>query len=239
MNINENVVVIWTESEPASDGLSALARDHGGQLLAAGPVDGASELDARPAPAGLVIARFGAAEAARSWFGAITDGVDGVAMLLGGATDPVWWPVEIDDQRPNWSRTADFPDDRLGQFVSVWVGEINDLAQFFDYSVHYRWTVEHGGGVVLSAGSSPRMEVLLGEPAPLAMALMAWPEDGEARRKCEGSQYRPYRRQRHGASDEQRQRTCAPDLMTKSHKTGAVVYSRSSFSRWIEQPLGM
>ena len=89
MNINENVVVIWTESEPASDGLSALARDHGGQLLAAGPVDGASELDARPAPAGLVIARFGAADAARSWFGAITDGVDGVAMLLAGATDPV------------------------------------------------------------------------------------------------------------------------------------------------------
>ena len=39
-------------------------------------------------------------------------------------------------------------------------------------------------------------------------------------------------------SDEQRQRTCARALITKSHKTGGVVDLRSFFSRWIEQPLG-
>jgi hypothetical protein len=148
-----------------------------------------------------VVARFGLAESAGSWFAATGDGFDGIALLLGGATDPVWWPPEMEGHRPEWSRRADFPPDRLGQFVSVWVGEIIDLDEFFDYSVHYRWTVEEGGGVVLSPGSRPSMEVLRGEPAPLGMALMAWPKDGRARGAWyEGARYRPYRDQRHRAS---------------------------------------
>jgi uncharacterized protein (DUF1330 family) len=201
VNSNEYFVVIWTDSAPSPDGLADVARSQGGEALAAGPVRGSSELDARPAPAGLVIARFAEAETARAWFAATSDRHDGVAMLLDGATTPVWWPPEMEPQRPEWSRRAEFPTDRLGQFVSVWVGDITDLEGFFDYSVHYRWTVEEGGGVVLSPGSSPCMEVLRGGPAPLAMALMSWPNDGKARRTWyDGPRYRPYRDQRHRAT---------------------------------------
>jgi hypothetical protein len=56
--MNEYLVITWTDSVPAGDGLAEAARDRGGQLLAAGPVHDAPELDSRPAPAGLVIARF-------------------------------------------------------------------------------------------------------------------------------------------------------------------------------------
>jgi uncharacterized protein (DUF1330 family) len=102
---------------------------------------------------------------------------------------------------PHWSRCADFPRDRLGQFVSLWVGEIADLDEFLDYSVHYRWTVEPGGGLVLVPGPKLSQEVLRGGPGPTAMALMAWPADGHARQAWyEGSDYRPYREQRHRAS---------------------------------------
>jgi hypothetical protein len=201
VNLNKYFVVVWTDTPPSTEGVAAAARSHGGQVLAAGPVHGSSEVDARPAPSGLVVARFGFAEGARSWFAATGDRFDGVALLLGGATEPVWWPPEMEADRPEWSRRADFPPDRFGQFVSVWVGEIMDLDEFFDYSVHYRWTVEVGGGVVLSPGSSPSMEILRGGPAPLAMALMAWPKDGHARAAWYGGgQYRPYRDQRHRAS---------------------------------------
>jgi uncharacterized protein (DUF1330 family) len=212
MNLNEHFVVVWTDSPPQPHDLVAAACPHGGQVLAAGPVEGSSELDARPAPAGLVIARFGLAENARSWLAATTDQLDGVAVMCGGATEPVWWPPEMENHRPEWSRRADFPSDRLGQFVSVWVGEITDLDGFFDYSVHYRWTVEEGGGVVLSAGASPSMELLHGGPGPLAIALMGWPKDGRARSAWyEGSQYRPYREQRHRATRTSNVRVLALD----------------------------
>ena len=56
--MNEYLVITWADSVPAGDGLADAARDRDGQLLAAGPVHDASELDSRPAPAGLVIARF-------------------------------------------------------------------------------------------------------------------------------------------------------------------------------------
>jgi len=201
MSINAFLVVVWTDSPPSPDGLEDVARSRGGQVLAAGAVHEVSELDARRAPAGLVIARFGDAENARSWFAATRDLHDGVALMLGGATAPVWWPPEREPDRPEWSRQAEFPTDRLGQFVSVWVGEVTDLGEMLDYSVHYRWTVEEGGGVVLSPGSSPSMEVLRGEPAPLAMGLMAWPPDGQALRAWyESATYRPYRDQRHRVS---------------------------------------
>jgi len=55
--MNEYLVITWADSVPVGDGLAEAARDRNGQLLAAGPVHDASELDSRPAPAGLVIAR--------------------------------------------------------------------------------------------------------------------------------------------------------------------------------------
>jgi uncharacterized protein (DUF1330 family) len=198
--MNEYLVIIWTDSLPHDDGLAAAARARGGQLLAAGPVQDVSELDSRPAPAGLVIARFGSSDSATSWFTATADKYDGTALLAAGATGPVWWPPELEARRPEWSRRADFPPDRLGQLVCVWV-ETLDLEQFLDYSVHDRWTVEDGGGVVLVPGPVPGQEVLGGAPGPHAMALMAWPADGRARRAWyEGSRYRPYRDQRHRSS---------------------------------------
>ena len=65
-HMHEHLIIIWTDTEPVEDGLVDAARAQGGQVLAAGPVHHVSELDSRPAPAGLVITRFGAAENARS-----------------------------------------------------------------------------------------------------------------------------------------------------------------------------
>jgi hypothetical protein len=78
-------------------------------------------------------------------FAATGSRLDGTALLVAGATEPVWWPPEMDAQRPQWSRRADFPPDRLGLFVCVWA-EITDRDKFFDYSVHYRWTVNTMAG---------------------------------------------------------------------------------------------
>jgi uncharacterized protein (DUF1330 family) len=201
MNLNESFIIIWTDTVPVEDGPAGAARAEASQLLAAGPVHDVSEMDSRPAPAGLVIARFGSSEGATSWLAATGDKFDGTALLVAGATEPVWWPPEMEAERPDWSRRAEFPPDRLGQFVCVWVDPITDREQFFDYSVHYRWTVEYAGGVVLVPGPRPSQVVLHGGPGPQAMALMAWPADGHTRRGWyEGSHYRPYREQRHRAS---------------------------------------
>jgi uncharacterized protein (DUF1330 family) len=118
-----------------------------------------------------------------------------------GATEPVWWPPEMEAQRPDCSRRAEFPADRLGQLVCVWVDPIIDPEQFFDYSVHYRWTVEYAGGLVLVPGRRPTQVVFRGGPGPKAMALMAWPADGHTRREWyDGPHYCSYRHQRHRAS---------------------------------------
>lgn len=200
-SLNQSLVIVWTDREPAEGGLADAARERAGQLLAAGPVHDVSELDSRPAPAGLVIARFGNAESAGAWLAAAGDQIDGTALLVAGATEPVWWPPEMEAQRPGWSLRAEFPADRLGQFVCVWVDPIIDPQQFLDYSVHYRWTVEQASGVVLVPGRRPSQVVLRGGPGPQAMALMAWPADGDSRREWyEGAAYRPYREQRHRAS---------------------------------------
>jgi hypothetical protein len=164
MNLNEYFVIVWTDSSPVADGLASAASARAGQLLAAGPVHDVSERDSRPAPIGLVIARFPAVEPARSWFTATEAQLDGTALLAAGATASVWWPPEMEPQRPAWSRSAAFPSDRLGQFVSVWVGEIFELEQFLDYSMHYRWTVEHGGGLVLVPGPGPSRRCSAGAP---------------------------------------------------------------------------
>ena len=77
----------------------------------------------------------------------------------------------------------------------------SDLESFLDYSVHYRWTVEYGGGLVLVPGPKPSQTVLRGGKGPDATALMAWPADGHTRRTWyEGPLYRPYREQRHRSS---------------------------------------
>lgn len=200
MEINNYLVLIWTDTRPVVDVLANAAQAHAGQLLAAGPVHDVSEWDSRPAPAGLIIARFGADVSARAWLAAIDNRIDGTALLVAGATDPVWWPADLESQRPAWSRRAEFPPDRLGLFVCVWA-EVADREQFFDYSAHYRWTVEAGGGVVLVPGQRPSQEVLRGGPGPDAMALMAWPKDEQARRAWyDGPSYRPYRDQRHRSS---------------------------------------
>jgi uncharacterized protein (DUF1330 family) len=193
-------VIIWTEGIPNGDGLESTVRAQGGELLAAGPIHDVSEGDSRPAPAGLVIVRFGAAESATAWFAATGQQLDGTAMLVSGAVDPVWWPPEMEGFRPEWSSRAEFPRDRLGLFVCVWA-EVIDREQFVDYSQHYRWTVEHGGGVVLVPGARPSQTVLRGGPGPHAMALMGWPADEQARRAWyHGEHYRPYREQRHRSS---------------------------------------
>jgi uncharacterized protein (DUF1330 family) len=193
-------VIVWTERVPAAPALASSAKAQGGELLAAGPVHDVSERDSRAAPAGLVIARFGAAESANAWFATVGDRLDGTALLVAGATDPVWWPPEMEGVRPDWSSRAEFPQDRLGLFVCVWA-EVIDREQFFDYSLHYRWTVEYGGGVVLIPGARPNQVLLRGGPGPHAMALMGWPEDERARGSWyDGQHYRPYREQRHRSS---------------------------------------
>ena len=197
--MNEYLVITWTDTVPVEEGLAETARNRGGQLLAAGPVHDASELDSRSAPAGVVIARFSTEEAARSWFDAALGKLDGTTLLVAGATAPVWWPTEKESERPEWSRRGELPAGRLGLFVNVWA-EITDPEQFFDYSVHYRWTVEHAGGLVLVPGPKPSQQVLRGGPAPHAMALMAWPDEQTRHAWYHGSLYRPYRDQRHRAS---------------------------------------
>lgn len=200
MRLTDHVVVAWTDREPVADRLVDTIAGDQGRLLAAGPVHDVSESDSRPPPSGVVVACFPAAGQARSWVNTVGDQLDGTVLLVAGATDPVWWPTDREPRRPDWSRQADFPADRLGLFVSVWA-EITDPAQFFDYSRHYRWTVEYDGGVVLVPGARPSQELLRGGPGPHAMALMAWPADERARHRWyHGGRYRPYRDQRHRSS---------------------------------------
>jgi uncharacterized protein (DUF1330 family) len=192
-------VIVWTEGVATGEGLGNAARAQEGEILAAGPVHDVSERDSREVPAGLVIARFPTAEGARTWFASVGDELDGTALLVAGATEPVWWPPEMERERPDWSYRAEFPRDRLGLLVCVWA-EVTDREQFIDYSQHYRWTVEYGGGVVLVPGAHPNQVVLRGR-GPQAMALMGWPADERARHAWyEGEFYRPYRNQRHRSS---------------------------------------
>jgi uncharacterized protein (DUF1330 family) len=193
-------IIIWTEGVPGADSLAKTVRAQGGELLAAGPIHDVSERNARATPSGLVIARFSTAESASAWFATTGEQLDGTALLVAGAVDPVWWPPEMEDVRPDWSYRAEFPRDRLGLFVCVWV-EVIDRDQFMDYSQHYRWTVEHAGGVVLVPGARPSQTVLRGGPGPNAMAVMGWPADEKTRRAWyDGEHYRPYREQRHRSS---------------------------------------
>jgi uncharacterized protein (DUF1330 family) len=195
-----NYVIVWTDTVPNGNSLVGTVQARGGELLAAGRVHDVSEQDSRPAPAGLVIARFATADSAGAWFAMSGDQLDGTALLVAGAADPVWWSPAMEAARPEWSSRAELPRDRLGLLVCVWA-EVIDREQFFDYSQHYRWTVEHDGGVVLVPGARPSQTALRGGPGPHAMAVMGWPADEQARHAWyHGEHYRPYREQRHRSS---------------------------------------
>ena len=81
--------------------------------VAAGPVHGTAELDSRPAPAGVVIARFSTEAAADPWFDAVLGKLDGTTVLTTGATAPVWWPSEKEPERSQWSRRGELPVGRV------------------------------------------------------------------------------------------------------------------------------
>src|SRR6516225_1329384 len=92
-------IIVWTDTVPRGNDLVQTARTHGGELLAAGRLHDVSEQDSREAPAGLVIARFGSGNGAGAWFAKVGDQVDGTALLVAGAADPVWWPPELEAVR--------------------------------------------------------------------------------------------------------------------------------------------
>ena len=117
--MNEYLVITWTDSVPVKDGLAEAARDRGSQRLAAGPVHGTAELDSRPAPAGVVIARFSTEAAADPWFDAVLGKLDGTTVLTAGATAPVWWPSEKEPERSEWSRRAEPPAGQAGPIREI------------------------------------------------------------------------------------------------------------------------
>jgi uncharacterized protein (DUF1330 family) len=198
-------VVTWADQAPATtsrDQIVALAnaaRAHSGELLALGPVHDSSEQDSRQVPSWVGIARFADDHGATAWFDGAADHLGATTILAPALPSPVWWPPELEAERPDWSRRLDLPDERLGMFVSVWA-DITDPGEFADYSAHFRWTLEYDGGVGLATGPSPR--VLRGKRGPDAIALFGWPADEVARHFWyNGPQYRPYKQQRQRSSN--------------------------------------
>ena len=80
--MTEYLVITWADRVPAKDGLAEAARDRAGQLFAAGPVHDTGELDSRPAPAGVVIARFSTEAAADPWFDAVLGKLGGTPCTV-------------------------------------------------------------------------------------------------------------------------------------------------------------
>jgi uncharacterized protein (DUF1330 family) len=197
-------VITWTDQTPLAsspDQIAALAnaaRTYSGELLTLGPVHDSSEQDSRPVPHWVGIARFADDTGATAWFDG-TDQLGATTLLIPALHEPVWWPPELEAERPDWSHRLDPPLDRLGMFVSVWA-DVTDPGEFVDYSAHFRWTLEYDGGVGLATGPSPR--VLKGKRGPDAMALFGWPADEVARHAWyNGPRYRPYKQQRHRSSN--------------------------------------
>lgn len=198
-------IITWadqTPGPPSPDQIAVLAntaRTHTGSLLALGLAHDSSEQDSRAVPSWVGIAGFADDRGAMAWF-------DGAEGLLGATTilapalhEPVWWPEELETQRPDWSRYLDLPDERLGVFVSIWA-DFTNPGEFADYAAHFKWTVEYDGGVSLASGVSPH--VLRGKRGPDAIALMGWPSDEVARHSWyNGPHYRPYKQQRHRSSN--------------------------------------
>jgi uncharacterized protein (DUF1330 family) len=198
-------VITWTDqTSPATspDQIAALAiaaRAHSGELFALGAVHDSSEQDSRPVPNWVGIAGFADDRGATAWFDGAADQLGATTILVPALHEPVWWPPELEAERPDWSRYLDLPADRLGVFVSIWA-DITDPGEFADYAAHFKWTVEYDGGAGLASGAFPR--VLRGERGPDAIALIGWPADEVARHSWyNGSHYRPYKQQRHCSSN--------------------------------------
>ena len=198
-------VIIWADQTPPAtspDQITALANAahvYSGELLALGRVHDSSEQDSRPIPNWVGIARFADDTDATAWFDGAADQLGATTILVPALPGPVWWPKELEIQRPDWSRRLDPPDERLGMFVSVWA-DVTDPEEFADYSAHFRWTLEYDGGVVLAGGPSPR--VLKGKCGPDVIGLFGWPVDEVTQYAWyNGSHYRPYKQQRHRSSN--------------------------------------
>jgi len=205
MTTERTYLIVWPDSStplPDGDEIAALleaSSDHDGELLALGPVEDVVETAAQPAPAWAAFAQFDDPDTATRFFEQQRTGfLPGVAILLAGLTERVWWPIQLATERPEWSQRGEIPPERLGLLVSVWL-DVHDLESQLDYAQHFKWTVERHEGAVLSTGAISG--VLEGDQAPLAMALLSWPSRDEALAWYECDDYLPYRTQRHAASD--------------------------------------
>lgn len=186
-------IVIWT-TEPVRPEKTVMDR---GEVMAAGPSLNAMETDLRPPPQWVTVAGFDDDDSAREWFESIADQVDDTALLFHAHAEPVWWPPEREEERPDYSRRHEHPEERLGTFITIWLN-VMDLESFTDYINHFRWTVEFYDGVCV--GSGPMPTVLKGGPGPMAVALMAFPTTQAAVDWYRSSEYLAYRDQRHAAS---------------------------------------
>jgi uncharacterized protein (DUF1330 family) len=199
-------VVTWADEDLALpppdriDGLANAAKARSGRLLALGPMNDSSEQSSRGVPSWIAVAGFADEDRAAKWFDDVTDQLGGTTVLAPGLAEPVWWPPELEDKRPDWSQQhLDPPPERCGVYVTVWT-DITDPQVFTDYVEHFKWTVECDGGVGLASGALPK--ILAGGPGPHAIALMSWPADHVARRSWyDGTHYLPYKQQRQRSSN--------------------------------------
>jgi uncharacterized protein (DUF1330 family) len=222
MSTERTFLIVWPDSStplPDEDevtALSAASNDHGGELLGLGPVEDIVETAARPAPAWAAFAQFDDPDSATRFFEQHrTTFGPGVAILLPALTEPVWWPIQLASERPEWSQRGEIPPERLGLFVSVWV-DAHDLESQIDYAQHFKWTIERHDGVALATHPLPGL--LAGDGGPVAMALLAWPSRDEALAWYECDDYLPYRAQRHAASD--------TTVISVPRRPGALISSR-------------
>lgn len=180
------------------DRLASTARTHSGELFGLGSVHDFSEQSSRTLPSWVAVAGFTDEQHATGWFDDGADQLAGTTLVAPAISEPVWWPPELEPERPDWSLRLDPPGDRSGVFVMVWA-DLSDPDVFWDYAAHFKWTVEHDGGANVATGAFPK--VLSGGPGPHAIALMSWPIDEVARHAWyNGDHYRPYKQQRHQSS---------------------------------------
>ena len=217
-------VITWADATPGAlsseqiVALASTARAHSGELLALGPVHDSSEQDSRQIPGWVGIAGFADDGGATAWFDGAADQLGATTILAPALPSPVWWPPELEAERPDWSRHLDLPLDRLGVFVSIWA-DLTDPGEFADYAAHFKWTAEYDGGVNLASGASP--QVLKGKKGPDAIALFGWPADEVARHSWyNGAHYRPYKQQRHQSSNCTIVSVLAQNLSMKESREG-------------------
>jgi len=198
-------LITWGDegaAAPSSRHLDRLARGaqtHSGRLLALGPMHDSSEQASRALPGWVAVAGFTDEQHATEWFDDGADQLAGTTLVAAATPEPVWWPPELEPERPDWSLRIDPPPDRSGVFVTVWA-DLSDPDVFMDYAGHFKWTVEYDGGANVAVGAFPK--VLGGGVGPHAIALMSWPADEVARHAWyDGDHYRPYKEQRNRSSN--------------------------------------